>query len=86
MHSISPREAERRVEPSRQSFAATRLPATDAARYCGLSTAYLAKMRSIGGGPAYLKLGRRVVYSTDDLDDWLAARRRTSTSDIEEAT
>jgi hypothetical protein len=33
-----------------------------AAKFTGLAVATLAKLRCIGGGPAYLKLGRKVVY------------------------
>jgi hypothetical protein len=36
-----------------------------------------------GGGPPYYKLGRRVVYDTDELDEWMRSKRRTSTSDAE---
>lgn len=50
-----------------------------AAEYTGLSKSTLDKLRHFGGGPAYLKLGRAVVYSTDDLDTWLASRRRDAT-------
>jgi hypothetical protein len=64
---------------------AARLSVEEAASYCGVSTSYLNKMRCVGGGPAFLKLGRRVVYSTDDLDRWLSERRRASTSDTGEA-
>ena len=46
-----------------------------AAEYCGLSKSYLDKARCYGGGPAYMKLGASVIYSTDDLDAWLAASR-----------
>jgi hypothetical protein len=81
MHSISPREAERRADQSRQS---TRLSTEGAAAYCGCSTSYLNKLRSIGGGPVFIKRGRRVIYDTDDLDVWLDAGRRTSTSDAGE--
>lgn len=52
-----------------------------AAEYLGLSPATLETMRSRGGGPPFVKLGRRVVYQREDLDAWLAERRRTSTSD-----
>jgi hypothetical protein len=51
-----------------------------AARYIGLSVAFLNKARLTGSGPTYLKLGRRVAYDVDDLDAWLNSRRRTSTS------
>lgn len=54
-----------------------------AAEYTGLSTSTLAKMRLRGDGPAYAKAGPRiVVYKIGDLDDWLAARIRQSTSDL----
>jgi predicted DNA-binding transcriptional regulator AlpA len=57
------------------------LKAPAAAAYCGLSASTFAKLRLYGGGPAYVKLGRRVVYDPDDLDRWLAEHRRASTSE-----
>jgi excisionase family DNA binding protein len=57
------------------------LIAEDAAEYLGLATQTLAKMRWSGDSPPYLKVGRRVLYERDELDAWLARRRRTSTSD-----
>jgi predicted DNA-binding transcriptional regulator AlpA len=60
------------------------LSVPEAARYLGLSEAFLNRMRSTGGGPIFFKLGARVVYSTTDLESWLAARRRRSTSDTGE--
>jgi len=51
----------------------------EAARYVGLSKSSLDKMRMGSDGPAYFKVGRAVIYSTDDLDAWLEAKRRTST-------
>jgi predicted DNA-binding transcriptional regulator AlpA len=47
----------------------------------GLAVKTLQNWRSAGTGPAFYKLGGRVLYDTDELDAWLAARRRTSTSD-----
>jgi hypothetical protein len=52
-----------------------------AADYLGLSPATLETLRTRGGGPAFVKLGRRVVYSRVDLDAWLAAHKQRSTSD-----
>lgn len=46
-----------------------------AAEYVGVSKSLLDKLRCYGGGPAYAKLGTSVIYNTDDLDVWLAARR-----------
>ena len=52
-----------------------------AAQHTDLSESYLNKLRSQGGGPDYFKIGRRVVYDTCDLDEWLERLRRRSTSD-----
>ena len=52
-----------------------------AADYCGVSKSLLDKLRCYGGGPAYAKLGASVIYSTDDLDAWLAVNRRRAAND-----
>ena len=58
------------------------LRAPAAAEYLGLSPSTLAKMRLRGDGPAYSKVGLRVVvYGIADLDAYLSSRRRLSTSD-----
>ena len=51
-----------------------------AANYIGLSVSTLTKLRLTGGGPKYIKLNRAVVYDTRDLDQWLDANKRKSTS------
>jgi predicted DNA-binding transcriptional regulator AlpA len=53
----------------------------EAAQYCESSASTFEKLRLRGGGPVYSKIGRRVVYRVEDLDAWLAANRRVSTSD-----
>jgi hypothetical protein len=53
----------------------------EAAAHLGLGQSTLAKLRVFGGGPPFYKLGRRVVYDHRDLDNWVAERRRVSTSD-----
>jgi predicted DNA-binding transcriptional regulator AlpA len=57
------------------------LNAPEAAAYCGSSASTFAKLRVYGGGPVYVKLGRRVGYDVADLDRWLASHRRNSTSE-----
>ncbi|MCP4185492.1 MAG: helix-turn-helix domain-containing protein [Hyphomicrobiales bacterium] len=52
-----------------------------AAALLGLSFSTLAKMRLCGNGPAFSKLGRRVVYRPDDLDEWVLENRFKSTSE-----
>jgi predicted DNA-binding transcriptional regulator AlpA len=53
----------------------------EAADHTGLSVSTLNKLRVFGGGPVFLKLGRRVAYDVTDLNAWLASKRRRSTSD-----
>jgi len=57
------------------------LNAGQAAKRLGLSASTLAKMRLYGTGPAYSKLGRRVVYRLEDLEAWVAANQYHSTSE-----
>lgn len=54
--------------------------ATDAAAdLSGLSESYLNKLRSIGGGSPYLKIGRRCLYRQDQFEAWLASHEREVT-------
>jgi hypothetical protein len=46
----------------------------------------LAKWRLTGEGPPYIKLGRRVLYDLADVEAWIAAHRRRSTSERAEGT
>ena len=55
-----------------------------AAKHCGVSAALFEKLRCVGGGAIFCRLGRgrgRIVYRVSDLDDWLRSNRRRSTSD-----
>jgi hypothetical protein len=53
-----------------------------AAEYVGLSASTFEKLRLTGNGPVYQKAGPKiVVYRIEDLDAWLAAGRRRSTSE-----
>ncbi len=56
-----------------------------AAAYLGSNPRTLEGWRVRDGGPRFIKVGRRVVYRRRDLDEWLAARERRSTSDRGEA-
>jgi len=50
-------------------------------RLIGLRMATLAKMRCMGGGPPFVKAGRRVLYRRGDLIAWLNARRVMNTTE-----
>jgi hypothetical protein len=47
-----------------------------------MSLSWLDKSRLRGDGPAFLKIGGRIVYDTADLDRFMAERRRRSTSEL----
>ncbi len=53
----------------------------EAARFLSLSGRTLEKHRTYGTGPAYRKLGGRVVYAIEDLQAWADRGMVTSTSD-----
>ena len=57
------------------------LRTAEAARYLSLSPRTLEKHRTYGTGPAYRKIGGRVVYAVADLSAWADIGTRTSTSD-----
>jgi excisionase family DNA binding protein len=54
----------------------------EAARFLRLQKQTLEAWRLRGTGPAFLKLGRRVVYRREALEQFMAERERRSTSDV----
>lgn len=54
---------------------------TAAARRLGIRPATLERWRWLGVGPRYLKLGRCVRYAPEDLEAFVAASARVSTTD-----
>jgi len=59
------------------------LDVTSAATYCGIQKGYLNKLRVSGGGPIFINLGKKILYSPDDLDAWLDSKKFKSTSQYE---
>lgn len=53
--------------------------APEVAEYLRLDTQRLSQLRSQGGGPAYVKIGRDVRYNWRDVDAWLDACRLEAT-------
>ncbi|OSJ36765.1 hypothetical protein BSZ19_02660 [Bradyrhizobium japonicum] len=51
-----------------------------AALYLNVQSNYLEKLRCNGSGPVFIKRGGLVRYDPDDLDAWLDAGKRQSTS------
>jgi hypothetical protein len=65
-----------------QDDANSRLLTTDeAAAYLGFTPGWLVKLRNLGGGPRYSKLGDKVRYRRRWLDAWIDKSSRNSTSD-----
>jgi predicted DNA-binding transcriptional regulator AlpA len=60
---------------------ARKISVAEAASFLGVSKSWLDKHRVHGGGPAYLKIGRRVVYDVNDLEEFAAQRRFRNTSE-----
>lgn len=57
------------------------LRTNEAAEWLGLSGRTLEKHRCFGTGPAYRKIGGRVVYALSDLLEWADRGTRTSTTE-----
>lgn len=54
---------------------------TELERQTGIDANTWAKRRLSGDTPQYLKIGRSVRYRWSDVEDWLRAQARTSTSE-----
>jgi predicted DNA-binding transcriptional regulator AlpA len=59
-----------------------KLRTPEAAHYVGLAKATLVKLRCVGGGPQFRRLGRAVIYERADLEAWVRTHgKQRSTSD-----
>lgn len=54
------------------------LTSKQAAHYLSVSENALAKVRLTGGGPPFVRLGRRIRYGQGALANWLISRTYTS--------
>ncbi len=58
------------------------LNTTQASAYTGLAEKTLEGLRCRGGGPRHVRYGRKAVrYLICDLDEWIAARTVSNTSE-----
>jgi len=57
------------------------VPTPEASRITGTPQSSLETMRTRGGGPVFVKRGKKVLYTRRALFEWLQAGQRTSTSD-----
>jgi hypothetical protein len=56
------------------------LSTAQAAQYCGYGVGTFERYRITGEGAIFSRVGRRVLYHVDDLDEWMRLGRRRSTS------
>ncbi len=47
-----------------------------------VTTGCLAKWRITGQGPTFVRIGRRIAYRPEAVNDWLASRTVNSTSEL----
>jgi excisionase family DNA binding protein len=57
------------------------LTPTEAAERLKVAEKTLANWRAQGVGPAFVRVGRIVRYTDEDLASWLKSKARTSTAD-----
>jgi len=58
------------------------LSTKEAAQYLGLGESTLEKLRLTGQGPRYSRPLRKIIYQRSDLDSFVAAHLRCSTSEV----
>ena len=58
----------------------------ETAKLLRTSVRSLERRRVEGNGPKFVKLGRRVLYRPDDVDDWACDHAFASTAEAEAAT
>jgi len=63
-----------------QSQPSPKLLVSEAARFLRCSASFLNKRRVTGQGPAFLKVGKKILYDQKDLENWLANSRRQRTA------
>jgi hypothetical protein len=59
------------------------LSVAEAAEQLRVSKSWLNKSRVLGGGPAFRKFGRKVVYDATDLEEFARSRKFRTTSDAD---
>ncbi len=59
------------------------LNARSAAELLAVKVQTLAKWRTVGGGPRFIKSGGRILYRKSDLEVWLNSRTFGSTAEFQ---
>lgn len=54
-----------------------RISEKEAADHIGISRTHLANLRKNNKGPSYFQLGKRVLYTSEDVETWLLLNKQT---------
>lgn len=54
------------------------------AQICNVSISKINKLRHFGGGPDFIKIGKLVRYTIEDVEEWLRQSKFSSTSEFSE--
>jgi hypothetical protein len=55
----------------------------EASQLFQISASFLQKKRIYGGGPSYYKVGVRVYYKREELEQWLTGTKHCSTAEYD---
>jgi sarcosine oxidase delta subunit len=66
--------------PNRPALQSDLFMPDEAASYLRSNPRTLERWRTVGGGPAYVKVGRRVAYSRASLDRYIEQQTRRNTA------
>jgi predicted DNA-binding transcriptional regulator AlpA len=53
------------------------LSENELSQYLGIARITLSRLRSLGDGPKYIRLGRRIVYVPLDVEQWLQSKKES---------
>lgn len=71
---------------AQHSSVSTRVPIKAAAEHLGIKPPTLKKLVSEGKGPPVIRIGRRIIFDTADLDAYLAAHRHVPQEAVSSTT
>ena len=58
------------------------VPPLGASDLMGVAPQTLARWRCEGGGPPFIRVGRKIMYAVEDITAWMNSRRVASTSEL----
>ena len=81
MHTASPLPSLAEIVEANPDWLDEGLTTKETSDFTGVPAPSLETLRSRGGGPEFLKVNRKVLYTRRACLEWMAGKVRTSTSD-----